>query len=148
MSDPIKRTEKSPTPPPSPFLSARALIFCAAVIALFGIFYLGQSSQTTLTGQRTHDLQAQLDRIERENIQLQIEIAELTAPAKLAERARLMGMRPAVETQVHYIIVRNYPVENPKPAPVWSPHPRADFWTRTLERFGLAPGSGAVEASP
>ncbi len=83
------------------------------VIVLFGVAYLGQASQATLTGQRVHDLQDKLDRIERQNAQLEYEIATELAPEKIQARAKAMGLRPATSAQARFMTVTDYP--NPTP---------------------------------
>ncbi len=150
MAEPLNHNEKIKPQPKSIFTNVRLTIFCAAVIALFGVFYLGQVSQTTLTGQRTHDLQQELDRIKRENMQLELDIAALTTPVRMAERARLLGLSKVLLSQMQYLIVKNYPPENPKPVidsnSVTSPS-TPTMWNSLLARVGLASSSRTAEAT-
>jgi hypothetical protein len=134
------------------FSVARALLLLVGLLALLGMIYLTQSSQATMTGTRTLELQEKYERLRRENAQLEYEIAVLTTPDKIAERARRLGLRPATITQTTYIVIKNYPVASAKPAPLVpnakSSDPFELLWNELLARLGLLSNSRTVEASP
>lgn len=137
------------------FSIARAVLLLAGLIALLGMIYLTQSSQATLTGTHALELQDRLERLRRENAQLEYEIAVLTTPDRIAERARRLGLRPATITQTLFITVRNYPVLPPKPfVPSELANPLAAssslelLWNELLSRLGLLSNGRTVEASP
>jgi cell division protein FtsL len=138
------------------FSLARALLLLVGLIALLGMIYLTQSSQATMTGTHAIELQDKLERLRRENSQLKYEIAVLTAPEKIAEHARRLGLRPATITQTTYIVVKNYPVLPPKPAtrngePANTATASNSFellWNELLSRLGLLSNARTVEASP
>jgi cell division protein FtsB len=138
------------------FSIARALLLLVGLIALLGMIYLTQSSQATMTGQHALELQDKLERLRRENAQLEYEIAALTTPDKIAERARRLGLRPATITQTTFVIVKNYPVLPPKPAPrngePATTLPASSsvelWWSELLSRLGWLSNARAVEASP
>jgi hypothetical protein len=132
---------------------ARTILLFAGLIALAGLIYLGQSSQATMTGQRVLTLQETMDRLNRENAQLEYEIGVLTAPAKIADRARALGLHPAATSQMTFIVVKSYPTSSVKPllaqVPV-SNLPPSGFvalWNELLARLGLAPSSRIAEAT-
>jgi cell division protein FtsL len=138
------------------FGTVRTLVLLIALFALVGLIYLGQSSQATLTGARMLELQGESERLKRENAQLEYEIAVLTTPAKIAERARAQGLRPATISQTIYVTVKDYPVTPPQPAPVVTESPTTPptsdsfvvvLWNEVLTRLGLAPSGRAVEAT-
>jgi hypothetical protein len=91
--------------------NVRGFLLLVGLIALIGLIYLGQNGQATMTGRRAQDLQDQLTRIKRENAQLEVEIAQLTLPSRIADRARVLGFRPATITQTVFVVVKNYPVD-------------------------------------
>ena len=91
--------------------SARTWLLLVATITLVGITYLGQATEATVTGQRVHDLQDRLDRIERQNAQLEFEVASLLAPDKLETRAKALGLRPVVNSQLRFESARDYASE-------------------------------------
>ncbi len=139
---------------PFSFSIVRALALLLGLLALVGLIYLGQSSQATLTGQRAQDLQEQLERLQRENTQLEYEIATLAAPDKIAARARALGLHPPTLAQTVFVTVKNYPA-TPKAAPAsnppLTPAPSADsfiaaLWNELLARLGLAPSAPTVQA--
>ena len=138
------------------FSVARALLLLVGLIALLGMIYLTQSSQATMTGQRTIELQDKFERLRRENAQLGYEIAVLTTPERIGKIATRLGLRPATITQTTFIPVRNYPVLPPKPAPrngepANPPAASNSFellWNELLSRLGLLSDGRTVEASP
>lgn len=138
----------------SNFVLARALLLLVGVLALLGMMYLTQSSQATLTGTRVVELQARLERLRRENAQLEYEIAVLTAPDQIAERARRLGLRPASITQTTYLVVHEYPALPSKPVPSSAAlaarerDPLELLWTEFLARLGWRTSERTVEASP
>jgi cell division protein FtsL len=134
--------------------SLRGLLLLVGLIALLGFIYLGQNGQATMTGRRAQDLQERLDRIKRENAQLEVEIAQLTLPSRIADRARIIGFHPATITQTVFVVVKNYPVEvKPGAAPtataatVSSSFDFVTVWNGVLNWVGLAPAAQTVEAT-
>jgi len=154
MEDPLPVVE--PIQTESNFSLLRAVLLLIGLLALAGMLYLTQSSQATMTGARTLDLQAEYERLRRENAQLEYEIARLTAPARMAERARRLGLRPATLTQTIYLVVRDYPVLPPKSSPLVQrqemPTQTVDPWTlvwaEVRARLGWLSNRDAAEASP
>lgn len=148
--------QKKPEPNTSiTFGDVRALMLIVGLLAVLGFIYLGQNSQATITGRRTQELQAKLERLRRENAQLQYEIAQFTNPNRIAARAIVLGLHPPAENQKTYIVVKNFPNEFSKPplAPLTStsstvPQPSGAelLWNALLERLGLLPFNRAVEA--
>jgi cell division protein FtsL len=138
------------------FGSVRALILLLGLLALIGMIYLGQSSQATVTGQHVQNLQEQLDRLNRENAQYQYDIAVLTTPSKIAERARALGLRPATSAQMVFLTVKNYPISVAKitHTPIdqsitasSSDSGVAVLWQEFLVRLGLSSSARTVEAT-
>lgn len=94
--------------------------------------------------------------MKRENAQLQVEIAQFTNPNRIAARAIVLGLHPPADNQKTYIVVKNFPNESSKPtlAPLTSPIPNIPqpsgaelLWNALLERLGLLPRNGPVEAT-
>jgi cell division protein FtsL len=147
--------KKNQNTPSLTFGDVRALMLLVGLLALLGFIYLGQNGQATMTGRRTQDLQAQRERLKRENAQLQVEIAQFTNPNRLAARAIILGLHPATDTQKTYYTVKNFPNESksslvlpPITASVVPPMSGAEvLWNALLERLGLLPVNRAVEAT-
>jgi cell division protein FtsB len=137
------------------FSIARALLLMVGLVALLGMIYLTQSSQATLTGTHTLELQDKLERLRRENMQLEYEIAVLTTPDRIARTATRLGLRPATITQTTFLVVKDYPVvsksapRNVEPATaVTGSNPIELLWNELLARLGLLPSARTAEASP
>lgn len=132
------------------FSNVRTLSVLLGLLILFGLVYVGQSTQATLNGQRAQDLQDKLERLNRENAQLQYEIATLSAPVKIAERARALGLHPATPSQMVFLTVKNYPTSAKLTAPVTTAptlttnHSPVD---QILMWLGLTPGPRTAQAT-
>ncbi|MBI5303118.1 MAG: cell division protein FtsL [Chloroflexi bacterium] len=142
MPEPIQRHDEQTNPNPFGLTSARLAMIGAIVLAFFWVMYVRQASQTTLTGQRAYEIQQETERIKRENMQLEIDIAALTAPARIAERARALGLRPTLPSQVQYMVIKDFPTENPQPLTSWQTLPvaRSTTWLEAVRvNLGLSP---------
>ncbi len=131
------------------FGNMRTWLLLVAVLLLVGVVYLGQASQAALTGRRIQDKQAQLDRVNREIVQLRTDIAALSAPDRIEARARALGLHPPRPDQIKYLVVTNYPVEPPvlATAPSLTSNPSANsWWDELLNRLGLT-GTRSAEAT-
>lgn len=136
------------------FSSVRTLSVLLGLLILFGLVYVGQSTQATLNGQRVQDLQEKLDRLNRENAQLQYDIAVLNSPAKIAERARARGLHPATPSQMVFLTIKNYPTAAKLSAPVTTAlsasstdSPLASTWNQILAWLGLTPSPRTAQAT-
>lgn len=88
--------------------NARMWLLLVGAIALGGITYLGQATEATVTGQHVHELRDRLDRTERQNAQLEFDIAALLAPERLEARARALGLRPPTGNQMRFMTIKDY----------------------------------------
>lgn len=88
-------------------------LLAVAVLALIGTVYLAQASQAAQEGVQLETLKLELALLQRENTQLEVEIALAQAPARLAERAAQLGYRPATSADLEYVVVRDYPTPVP-----------------------------------
>jgi cell division protein FtsL len=79
------------------------LITFVVVMTLVATFYLMLVSQTAARGRHIQQLQVELFRLQRENEQLEVEIARTSAVPYLWERATEMGFVPA--EQVEFLTV-------------------------------------------
>lgn len=71
------------------------------VLTLIAALYLVLVSHTAACGRRIEQLQVELARLQRENAQLEVDIATQGAVSRLIQRARDLGFGPAV--QVEYL---------------------------------------------
>jgi len=67
------------------------LTFIVVVLTLVAAVYLMLVSRTAAQGRRIEQLQTEIFRVQRENEQLAVEIAEVSAIPQLGERAAALG---------------------------------------------------------
>jgi cell division protein FtsL len=70
-----------------------------ATLTLVAALYLGLVSRTAAQGRHIEQLQADVFRLQRENQQLAVEIADVSAVSRLMARARALGFVPAEQVQ-------------------------------------------------
>lgn len=73
----------------------------AIVLTLIAALYLTLVSQTAARGRHIEQLQAELARLQRENAQLEVDIATQSSVSRMLQRARDLGFAPA--EQVEYL---------------------------------------------
>ena len=129
----------------------RLAILLLGLVALWGLMWLGITTQTVVLGQHVRDLDAQLDQTLRQNAQLEYDIAVLTQPDRIAKRATALGLRPASPSQTVYLDIKYAPraayVLEKKTS---EPQPTFDWTTwvgDVLASFGLGSPSRSAEAS-
>ena len=85
--------------------SRTALYVCVvvAVLTLVAALYLVLVSHTAARGRHIEQLQAELFRLQRENEQIELEIATESSVARLWERATELGFAPAKPGQVDFL---------------------------------------------
>ena len=69
------------------------------VLALAAALYLMLVSQTAARGRHIEQLQAELARLQRENAQLEVDIAREGAISRLIQRAHELGLAPASQIE-------------------------------------------------
>jgi cell division protein FtsL len=84
------------------FNHLRTLLLYLGLAVLIVVLYLGQSTQATYVGRQIRDLQLQKEQLLRANEQLQVEIAQRTNPAAIAQAATNLGLHPPKEIQIRY----------------------------------------------
>jgi cell division protein FtsL len=79
------------------------------VIALLGVIYLNQSSRIAAVGRRVQTLQYDLSVLQRENADIEREIAQSQSILRIQEEASRMGFVTAQPGNIEYLVVPNYP---------------------------------------
>lgn len=77
------------------FGSTRLFLFALFGFFLVALIYLAQSSNAAMIARDLRIKQIKIAEVERENAQLRYEIAALTSPAAIDQRARSLGLGPA-----------------------------------------------------
>ena len=79
------------------------------VVALLGVIYLNQSSRIALVGRRVQSLQYDLSVLQRENADLEREIAQSQSITRLQKEAERMGFVMAQPDNIEYLVVPDLP---------------------------------------
>jgi hypothetical protein len=79
--------------------AAVALSIVVGALTVVTALYLILISRTAARGRYIEELQAEMFRLERENQQLTVRIAEESAIARVRERAQALGFAPAQEIE-------------------------------------------------
>jgi len=79
------------------------------VIALLGVIYLNQSSRIAAVGRRAQYLQYDLSIIQRENADLEREIAQAQSLTRIQTEAERMGFIRPQPGNIEYLVIPNYP---------------------------------------
>lgn len=80
-----------------------------ALMALLGVVYLTLGSDSIVSGYHIQQMTWELTKLQRENAQLEAQIAKFEAVGDLQDRAREMGFVSAGPEQIEYLRVDNYP---------------------------------------
>lgn len=104
----IETARNASRPMPRPTSRARVGIIIIAAIALMGVLYMAQATETVIIGERVHDKQERLSRLTQLNAQLEADLAVLSAPDRLDARAKSLSLHIARPDQVKFL-----PVEIP-----------------------------------
>jgi cell division protein FtsL len=128
----------------------RFAILILGLLALLGLTWLTINTQMVLVGLRVRDLEAKLDRVNHENAKLEYDIAVLTQPKRVVDRASALGLRPASLSQTTYLSVNYTPRDNPVEAlgkDTSRPPDLVSWWSDLLSHVGIGPDAHTAEAS-
>lgn len=128
------------------FGSTRLLLGALFGFLFFAMVYLALSSNAAMTARSLRLKQIKIAEVERENAQLRYEVAALTAPAAIDQRARKLGLGPA--RNVVYADLPWLKVDPEEIMPAYLRPPRAvssqpalaasgDTWDALLTLLGL-----------
>jgi cell division protein FtsL len=113
--------------------SALGVALILGTLSLLGWVYLTQASYVATTSRRLHELEDQQERIEQENWQLMVEIAELESVTRLASRAEQLGFVMAYSDETEFLAVADTPsVQARAPSPDGSD---AYWWSNVTSQF-------------
>jgi cell division protein FtsB len=81
------------------------LVIGAAMVAAI---YLDVTARTAVTGREIQEMRIQITTIQRENADLETQLADLTSMAAMERRARDLGYRPVQPGELDYVSVPGY----------------------------------------
>lgn len=80
------------------------MLIMLVVLSLLGWIYLTQASHVATTGRRIEELQVDKARLERQNLELRVEIAGLESVVRLAARAQELGFTATTLADADFVI--------------------------------------------
>jgi cell division protein FtsL len=89
--------------------AALSWLVILVLVALLGAIYLFQTSRTASVGRRIQNLQIDLDKVKRENSELELNIAEAQSLERLQAEAERLGFVRAQPEDIEYLVVPDYP---------------------------------------
>jgi cell division protein FtsL len=81
--------------------------------AMIAALYLDVTARTALTGRKIQELRAQVTTVQRENADLETQLADLTSTAAMQQRAIELGYRPVQPGELDYVAVPGFVTPEP-----------------------------------
>ena len=76
--------------------------------AMIAAFYLDVTARTAVAGRRIQELRSEITTIQRENADLETQLADLTSTAVMRQRAIDLGYRPVQPGELDYVAVPGF----------------------------------------
>lgn len=76
--------------------------------AMIAALYLDVTARAALTGRDIQELRAQITTVQRENADLETQLADLTSTAVMQQRATELGYRPVQPGELDYVAVPGF----------------------------------------
>ena len=90
-------------------------VFLLAVIgvSMVAALYLDVTARTSVTGREIQDMRVEITTIQRENADLETQLADLTSTAAMERRARELGYRPVLPGELDFVAVPGFVAPEP-----------------------------------
>lgn len=90
-------------------------VFLLVVIgaAMVAALYLDVTARTAVTGREIQEMRVEITTIQRENADLETQLADLTSTAAMRERAEKLGYRPVLPGELDYVAVPGFAPPEP-----------------------------------
>jgi cell division protein FtsL len=82
--------------------------------AMIAALYLDVTARAALTGREIQELRAQITTVQRENADLETQLADLTSTAVMQQRATELGYRPVQPGELDYVAVPGFVKPEPE----------------------------------
>jgi hypothetical protein len=82
-------------------------------VAMVAALYLDVTARTAVTGREIQDMRVEITTIQRENADLETQLADLTSTAAMERRALAMGYRPVLPGELDYVAVPGFAPPEP-----------------------------------
>jgi cell division protein FtsL len=90
-------------------------VFLLVVIgaSMVAALYLDVTARTSVTGREIQDMRVEITTIQRENADLETQLADLTSTSAMERRARDLGYRPVLPGELDYVAVPGFITPEP-----------------------------------
>jgi cell division protein FtsL len=90
-------------------------VFLLVVIgaAMVAALYLDVTARTAVTGREIQEMRIQITTVQRENADLETQLADLTSTAVMRQRAEALGYRPVQPGELDYVAVPGFAPPEP-----------------------------------
>ena len=83
-------------------------------VAMVAALYLDVTARTAVTGREIQEMRVQITTIQRENADLETQLADLTSTAAMQQRAERLGYRPVQPGELDYVTVPGFAPPEPE----------------------------------
>jgi cell division protein FtsB len=85
-----------------------AFLLVVVGAAMVAALYLDVTARTAVTGRKVQELRSQITTVQRENADLETQLADLTSTAAMQRRALELGYRPVQPGELDYVSVPGF----------------------------------------
>ena len=82
-------------------------------VSMVAALYLDVTARTSVTGREIQDMRVEITTIQRENADLETQLADLTSTAAMERRARELGYRPVLPGELDFVAVPGFVTPEP-----------------------------------
>jgi cell division protein FtsB len=90
-----------------------AFLLAVVGVAMVAALYLDVTARTAVAGREIQELRTEITTIQRENADLETQLADLTATAVMEKRATDLGYRPVQPGELDYVAVPGFVLPEP-----------------------------------
>ena len=83
------------------------------VAAMVAALYLDVTARTAVAGREIQELRAEITTVQRENADLETQLADLTSTSMMRQRAEKLGYRPVLPGELDYVAVPGFVAPEP-----------------------------------
>ena len=91
-----------------------AFLLAVIGIAMVSALYLDVTARAAVAGREIQEMRVQITNTQRENADLETQLADLTSTAAMEQRATALGYRPVQPGELDYVAVPGFAVPEPE----------------------------------
>jgi cell division protein FtsB len=90
-----------------------AFLLAVVGVAMIAALYLDVTARAAVAGREIQEMRVQIITVQRENADLETQLADLTSTAMMQKRAEALGYRPVQPGELDYVAVRGFALPEP-----------------------------------